>query len=93
MKRQDKFNPFMRIGEINLREVTISVGNLKHVVQVENGTVEEMVTEAFETLYPNQEGKFEYTVIKRPVCTKEEAQNIIENVEKEIRKDFGMRGI
>ena len=76
-----------------MREVTISVGNMTHKVQVENGTVEEMVTEAFKTLYPNQEGKIEYTAIKRPVCTKQEAQKIIDNVEKEIRKDFGMRGI
>lgn len=70
-----------------MREVTISVGNMKHIVQVENGTVEEMVTEAFKTLYPNQEGEFEYTVIKRPVCTRQTAKQLLKDMDEELKRN------
>ena len=83
-----------------MKRVTIDMDGVSTTVQVDGETNEECIKQALMKLHPEkfEKGKygepvFEYTVIQRPVCTKQEAQKIIDNVEKEIRKDFGMRGI
>lgn len=78
-----------------MADVTIKVRGITHIIDVEEGTTKEMVTEAFNKLYPSEnniESTIEYTVLSRHV-TPEAIEEFKRKMSESIKRDALTRGL
>lgn len=77
-----------------MADVTIKVRGITHIVDVEEGSTKEMLTEAFNKLYPNEnkiENTIEYTVLSRHMIP-EAIEEFKRKMSESIKKDAYKRG-